>query len=373
MRKKIATKIVKDTKRSPERNIEIDFARIVCCVMVVLIHSPAICMGGGKIAIDALIHCAVPCFMAISGYLIFYRREYSYKQILLGPFKKYLIIFLVWYAMYVGYSYYFTDRTENIWKFAVANSEGWHLWYLKAYLQIIFVYPLVRAITARKKLTLFYSVLWFIFMPVRFTLGYLPGMEYIYLRVIQLPFFQYTGSIGGTLYAYHPLECLGIFIAGGMILDDLELICKNKGYGRAFMKRIVIWLGVGIVGYFIAIGVLYTVSKIDLSMVPMYVTCFHFYNLMVAVGVLAASYLVVSHIHSKRFCQMVNAAADKTLGIYILHPFVGQCIQKLPVVTAMEEWDGRNQLIVLLTFIFCYVITAFVHRVIPKKIAAYIF
>lgn len=124
-------------------------------------------------------------------------------------------------------------------------------------------------------------------------------------------------------------------------------------------------------GYFIAIGVLYTVRKNDLSMAPMYVTCFHFYNLMVAAGVLAA-YLVVSYIKSNRFCQVVQAAADKTLGIYILHPFIGQCIQRLPVIMTMEEGDGRNQLIVILTFIFCYIITAFVHRVIPKKIVNYI-
>lgn len=197
-------KTLQENENFSNRNIVFDIIRIICCVMVVVIHMPEFYGPQYRILVHVMTHYAVPCFMAVSGYLIFFRREYKYKEILAGPFKRYLFIFIIWATVYLVYNYEFTDKTESFWRYAIVNSEVWHLWYIKVYLQILIVYPLVRAITSKKDLALFYSVLWFVFLPVRFTLGHIPGVEFIFLRVIQLPFFQYSGPIGGTLFAYYP-------------------------------------------------------------------------------------------------------------------------------------------------------------------------
>lgn len=319
------------------RDIGIDMIRVICCVMVVAIHSPAFYNTALKPNIHAVIHCAVPCFMAVSGYLIFFRREYEYKQILLGPFKRYLIIFLLWDCVYILYYYFLTDKTESFLRYAVSNSEGWHLWYLKVYLQIIVVYPLIRAITSRKRLTLLYSILWFAFFSIRFTVGCIPGIEFVFLRLIQLPFFQYSGYIAGTPLAYHPTECLGMFIAGGGLLSYIKELQKDRESQDQYKKVIRVFTVIGGLGYGIAMIAVNIAYQIDPDrLFKMSVTQSHFYVVMEAVGLIAAVYLLLQYFNSNKFCRTVRFLADKTLGIYILHPIIITILEKNRSLNALR-------------------------------------
>lgn len=355
-----------------ERNIEIDIIRVICCMMVVMIHMPKFYNFKIGIIIDAMTHCAVPCFMAISGYLLFFRREYSYKQVLSGPFKKYLILFLIWTAIYIGYNYSHTDKTEPFWRYAITNSEGWHLWYLKVYLQIIVVYPIVKAITSKKELTLFYSILWFVFLPVRFSIGHIPGVEFTFLRVIQLPFFQYSGTIGGTILGYHPMECLGIFIAGGGYLKYLEEYRKKEVNSNKFKYKLGCLVIVGLIGFIIALTTAHIAAAVDEALYRASVTCFHFYFLMVAIGLIAAVYLVRSFIDNDLFHHIVVALSDRTLGVYILHPLIYSLLTKWHFLMRLKAGNGRNVIIVIFTFILSFLVVTILHWILPKKVVRYI-
>ncbi len=356
----------------PEKSIEIDLLRIFCCMMVVMIHALKFNHVCSEIVTRAVIHCAVPCFMGISGYLIFFRREYEYKQILSGPFKRYFIIFLLWLVVYMGYYYSLTDRTESFWSFAVINSEGWHLWYLKVYLQIIFVYPLVKAITSKKKLLLFYAVLWFLFISLRYTAGFVPGIEFSFLRIIQLPFFQYSGRTGGTALAYYPTECLGIFIVIGAFIDFLE---RNKEKEK-FCSWLKYFVGVGAIGFFIAVIAAYTAIQINEDYYLATVTCFHFYFFIETFGVIAAIYFIVSNIRTIRadtkIYGMIEFLSDKTLGIYILHPIILSLLERSPFMNGIGE-NVKGGFLFGVTFIGTFLTVEMIHRILPKKIRRYLF
>ena len=61
---------------STNRIFELDFFKIVCCILVIVIHSygeflPHSMMG----ILDALTAVAVPGFMMVSGYLLFFTQK----------------------------------------------------------------------------------------------------------------------------------------------------------------------------------------------------------------------------------------------------------------------------------------------------------
>lgn len=366
--------IIKTEKNVSERSIEIDLIRTLCCMMVVIIHMPQFYSDHIRIIVNTLTHCAVPCFMAISGYLIFFRCEYTYRQVLYGPFRRYSIIFMSWISVYIINSYLLTDKEESFWRYALINSEGWHLWYLKVYLQIIVVYPFVKVITRRKDLTILYSILWFVFLPVRFTLGHIPGVEFTFLRVIQLPFFQYSGSIGGTVLGYYPMECMGIFIAGGGILNYIEKLYEKEKYSEKLKCKLLDLVLIGLLGFAIALTVTYSAFRIDISLYLASLTCFHFYFIMMAVGLLAGIYLLCLYIGSNnKLCRLNRVFVDKTLGIYIIHPLICSLINKWPFIVYMEEGYDKNGVITILTLVISFFVVTIIHWIVPRKIVKYIF
>ena len=44
-----------------------------------------------------------------------------------------MTIFLVWDATYLTYAYISSQEEMPFMQYAIINSEGWHLWYLKVY------------------------------------------------------------------------------------------------------------------------------------------------------------------------------------------------------------------------------------------------
>lgn len=200
------------------RSVFIDILKVLSCLGVISIHYSAF-YGTNLICIfRPLVSFSVTCFMAVSGYLLFFRKQYNdgdiYKRIL----PKYIVMFLLWLIIYSYRGWNLSGRMEPLLLYFCENSEGGHLWYLKIYISILLVYPIIRAITDSKKVCYFYAVMWLVFISVRYTLGWWLQIDNIYLRLIQMPFFQYSGFLGGTTKGYYPMECLGLFILGGYSL-----------------------------------------------------------------------------------------------------------------------------------------------------------
>lgn len=65
------------------RNTRLDVLKVVCCILVIVLHSPQLCGGVVGEFIRALTAVAVPTFMAISGYC--FLCTYDNGRILLEP------------------------------------------------------------------------------------------------------------------------------------------------------------------------------------------------------------------------------------------------------------------------------------------------
>lgn len=344
-------------------SISLDILRIIFCVMVVWLHVPSFYGNVGDILEYSVTSICVAGFMAISGYLLFYKKEYSYKEILRGPFSRYFIMFLLWSTIVVLSNY--TKDCGDLGTFWAQNSEGWHLWYLKVYVQILFVYPIIRSITRDKKVAKMFAVMWIIFFSIKYTISSYPGLDQ-YLRIVNIPFFEYVKRRigGGTASAYYPTECLGCFLVGGYILYLFE----NNPQKYRTMAIII-----GIIGYIITlILVTYTVttggdigigrSQFDIN-VQMYLC-----------GMIGLVYLISDKIHivnSERL-KKIHSLADKTLGVYIIHPFVMRAYTKIPFVVKMQNEYLKNFWEFCFVLISSFIIVKLCKLFVPKKICQYI-
>lgn len=214
---------------STNRIFELDFFKIVCCILVIVIHSygeflPHSMMG----ILDALTAVAVPGFMMVSGYLLFFTPEKKYDKIIKGPILRFCSIFIIWFLVYI-YEAYMLNHSVDVGSLMLNNSEGWHLWYIKIYIQILICYPIIKCITNNEKVTNLFSVLWMIFIGLKYSLNFLPNIPQEYFKILQLPFFEYDGYIGGTTAGYHPAECLGIFVLGG---DGYKVVFSEEKRSR---------------------------------------------------------------------------------------------------------------------------------------------
>lgn len=332
------------------RNTRLDVLKVVCCILVIVLYSPQLCGGVVGEFIRALTAVAVPTFMAISGYLIFYVKEYTgkkYFKILI----KYMTIFLIWDAIYLTYAYISSQEEMPFMQYAIINSEGWHLWYLKVYVQILLAYPIIRAITKERKLCILFSLIWLVMIPLKYSMATYFGIDGIYLRLLQLPFFQFSGVVSGTTMGYYPTECLGYFILGGLLIDLVEKSDKYK----------IAMIIIGLVGLMMTMfGQRYS----ETASQPLQLSVF-----FMMTGFISLMYL--PHIKTGRITQNIVWMSDKTLGVYIIQGFTlrlsKHIISKILLGSSIE-----NIMICLLTIISSFIIVAIIHKVIPSKICQYI-
>lgn len=322
--------------RIPEdRSTAIDFIKCFACLGVLSIHFSMFYGTRYIIFIRPFVSISVPCFMSVSGYLLYYRKERSYKEILCGPFVQYLSIFLIWSVSSILYWWIKSKPDKSLLYYAAYNSEGWHLWYLKVYLQILFCYPFVRMVSKHKELYRVFSVFWVIFISLRYSFEAWFHINPVYLRVIQLPFFQYSGIISGTVKGYYPLDALGIFIMGGAIVNFFETsTMKNE------LKKDV-WCRVILLGVTTYIFTCFAAKKYDLSNAFAYICDPYMINVIIMMfSFITLSYGICGKIQSNYIKKLLSWFADKTLGIYIL-----QSVLNREIISLLNQLNITNEIV----------------------------
>lgn len=125
-----------------KRHIGIDILKLVCAILVVLIHIPA----DYSSAVLPLTRCAVPCFFIISGYML-YDNGLSNIRIR-KSIKKIINIWIVSTIIYLSFSILISSQSgkwslldsSTIVDFIVFNEHpfAFHLWYIDAYIYVLF-------------------------------------------------------------------------------------------------------------------------------------------------------------------------------------------------------------------------------------------
>lgn len=317
---------------SEKRDAALDLIKFVSCIFIVVLHSPAIVEGPAFVIIRSITSVAVPAFMAVTGYLVLYSEQKGYIDVIRRSFARYAVVFLIWWCIYVICSYSTSDNTIPIFRYAVQNAEGWHLWYLYVYLKILLIYPFVRLITNNRKIALAFSLIWIALVPLRFSVGSLLRVEDIFLRWLNLPGFQYDGYIGGTMMGYYPSECLGMFVGGGLLISVIKK-------GNFKVGNVCFMIGVtGLVSTII--GTKYIVSVagndyFDFALQPLQLNV-----VMAATGFIAICLLISERIEQAKFGNFYTKAvaklSQKTLGVYCIHGLILRLMRHVIGVT----WGG---------------------------------
>ena len=357
------------TKDNDSKRIyEIDFIKVTCCILVIVIHSACDFLPKPLMnCLDALTATAVPGFMMISGYLLFFTSEKEYKRIIKVPLLKFSIIFLIWYLFYV-FENYRLDTSTDLMSLMVNNSEGWHLWYIKIYIELLICYPIIRCITNNKYAVKLYLIFWMIFIGTKYSLDLLSGFKISssWFKILSLPFFEYDGYIGGTTAGYHPAECVGIFIMGGYFITQY---LKRKGNWK--LKNDVVVIAIALI--LIKIIMLFQDRAESIGFpVDMVRSPFHVYVVIFTMAYIYCGFRIGSFFEEK-IGGIVRKLSENCLGVYIIHPYVQR--RSVSVITKFVDINHwmTGGIIFISTVVLSFLIVFLVHKAVPQRIVKYIF
>lgn len=131
-----------------QRNYSIDILKFVCAVLIVLLHT------GFKWhdTILPLTRCAVPCFLMISGFLLYTENGIGMERLKRNVYHIWHIILwstllyaVVKEAMAIVHDGVFFPSLRQWIYFVVFNENpfGFHLWYLGAYMYVLLIMMVV--------------------------------------------------------------------------------------------------------------------------------------------------------------------------------------------------------------------------------------
>ena len=254
------------------RTVWIDWLRVVAIFLVVIIHSTEPFYLGGKGSLiltesdafwvslfDSFSRACVPLFIIGSSYLQFPLHNSS-KDFFLRRFKRILIPFAVWTAIY---ALIWGDPKENFSNLLLNfNYAAGHLWFVYMLIGVYLLMPLLSPWAekvSRKELLFYLSICLFT--------SFIPFIREIYSNGTSS---FISGPSGIPAFSKYPLwgECswnaYGIFyyysgFIGYMLLGlYLKKFVKKSNGLRGFLSGIGIWL----IGFFISFGgFLFLVNK----------------------------------------------------------------------------------------------------------------
>lgn len=189
-----------------ERSYSIDVLKFVCAVLVVVLHTDFKYHD----AILPLTRCAVPCFLMISGFLLYsdnqgignVRLKRNIKHIFHIMLWSTLLFALVKECMSVLHGEFFIPSMRQWFNFVIFNDNpfGFHLWYLGAYLYVLVIMQIVD------KYSLWKPFLWT--MPLLLFGDLLFGKYSLLLLNYEFPFVY----VRNFLFVGLPYFMIGVWI-----------------------------------------------------------------------------------------------------------------------------------------------------------------
>lgn len=201
-----------------ERNYSIDVLKLVCAVLVVLLH----CGYAWHDAVLPLTRCAVPCFLIISGYLM-YSPDKGIGHERLKRNIKHIWHIILWstvlfavvkesLALFHGEIFVPSIKQQLSFVFLNENPFAGHLWYLGAYLYVLLIMMVVD------RHNLWKPLLWF--TPLLLLGDLVLGKYSLLLLNQEFPFFY----VRNFLFVGTPYFMIGVWIK--MNIDRLQTVKK---------------------------------------------------------------------------------------------------------------------------------------------------
>lgn len=303
------TRFQSDNMENKERNLFIDYLRILACFLVVLYHSRYeiydwVSEGGSLSFVDHLSlnvsfvigRLAVPLFFMITGYLTFPVHGGGAFQFLRKRLPR-LCLPLIFWA--VAYTLMFSAPTNYITDIITLKYSP-QLWYLYALLGVTLTLPLISPFfeNASRRETEFYLVIWLLTLIFN-------GNNFSFFQVIET-------THNGMLFT-NPISCLINFYGYvGYIL--LGFYVKKYSLPN-HLPYILIVLGV------VVYVVLRKLCGLPDSGSIAYLSCA---NMLLSVGFFLVA-CKLFHTHTQFLSKLTNL----TFGVYLIHWLVFQFLYML--------------------------------------------
>ena len=201
-----------------ERNYSIDVLKFVCAVLVVLLH----CGYAWHEAVLPLTRCAVPCFLIISGFLLYSpgkgigheRLKRNIKHIWHIILWSTILFAVVKEILVMLHCDVFLPSAKQLLYFIFLNENPFagHLWYLSAYLYVLLIMKVVD------KYRLWKPLLWL--TPFLLLGDLVLGKYSLLLLNREFPFVY----VRNFLFVGLPYFMIGVWIK--MNIDRLQTVCR---------------------------------------------------------------------------------------------------------------------------------------------------
>ncbi|MBP1965698.1 acyltransferase [Paenibacillus aceris] len=295
---------------------EMDIVRALAILAVVLIHSTSDATlepTEGSLsqmifyAINRACQFAVPLFILISGFVLFYQYYDNWNgKLACKYFRKRLwrvaFPYVVWSSFYYMFYQYISKSgiKINLHEFFVSfqwGEIGYHLYFMILILQFYLLFPALMTLAKR----------WTWFRHCLIPLGFLiQGSFYVYKNwVKEIP---HVSSLSPTYFAY--------FLIGGY----LGVYCMLF---KSWLKSNIIWiLPVTFLSGSIYVGMLIEsrYSNLLFENTPWYDISVLFYSVGIGVSFLWIGYLLINKSYAP--IRWLKSISKYSFGIYLIHPFL---------------------------------------------------
>ncbi|WP_041718987.1 acyltransferase [Alkaliphilus oremlandii] len=328
-------------KSTDKKLYGIELMRGISCLLVIMIHVTASFWIYPQkesltfkwiIALNTISRFAVPSFIFMSGFTLFYfysRREFSFISFYKKRMVKAAIPYLLWSFFYTGINYrkYLNVSVGMQWgqffKEALLGLSSYHLYFMLIIIQFYFIFPVLLRIY--KKVDK--PMITFIFCGI---------LNLVFIRHLNLP-------LRDRLFPYYL-----IYFIAGFVFADLRL------KGRKFSKIGRMLWGIA----YIVAAVYYVVDhyRITIGAPPISPKIFQY--IFMVYGVISSSllYILLEKLEENNLPWMrhplIGSLSAHSFSIYLVHPFLMKCYQWLEGYVTLDGVPLYGLFLVKSTIIF---------------------
>ena len=325
---------------------------------IVLIHvSPQgylkVDVHSGEWTVMNLITCLscwnVPVFYMISGALFLgKKRNQSIRELYGKSILRIVTCFVFWSAFYGAFYCFMTGKGK--WTFLNQFLRGhYHMWFMFVIIGLYWVTPLIRQMTASRKVTEYFLIAGFVLTygttRILFSLQHLPVPHADVLASLV--------SANAQINPYRSLNALYYYVLGYYLNETIstqkqKALCILLGAAGLFLLT---WLTIWDSS---RLGTTSSDFNSDASIG----------TLLYTMGMFVLFKTVCSNWHpSGKIKTILTSLSSWTFGIYLCHPFILERLQPNFTVTTPLELLGHIAGTTLVVYLLAMALSALIHRI----------
>lgn len=341
-------------KIKKERIIYLDILRIISCISIIAIHvaahnydttTPSSYEWNVFNIYQSATRWAGPMFMLISGAIFLdNNREISIKKIYTKNILKLIITAIFWATFYEMMDIFVMNiksaRGLKVFITNVISLNKYHLWYLRMMIGLYIITPVLRKITADRKTTEYFLIVQLFFTSIIPSLLLIPGMSK----------FKDLFSDINLNFGYISYFVLGYYLS----IKEFSGKTRKAIYGLGILGFVVTVVGCAVYSNY-----LNKPYKLYMQYLPT--------MLLETIGIFVFVKNCKFNI-TTRTNKMINLLVKNTLGIYLIHVFVKECLEKIGLTSLSFNPMISVPVIVLIIFVISLMISITIkHIPILKK------